>query len=216
MALSNQNSEGISISIYKSAWVALTLSLQQNFSGPGILEFQPPKSGAVLELNHMVVPSFLGCIRWWALLIPQTWALYWGICQVIVGYLPLSLDLSEKVNEKPLLCRVLPSSECPVVPAVCLRASLWTWALGRGWFGWRPLQPCLVTLTKQCSAAHPGWDVAEQGHLAWVSPAVDNTPVLAHSGPQQHAQNSRTVSGCTFVFISWDSKSLGSPRTPVE
>lgn len=64
MALSNHYSEGISISISKSAWVALILFLRQSFSGLGILEFQPPESGAVLEVDGRVASTFLGCIRW--------------------------------------------------------------------------------------------------------------------------------------------------------
>lgn len=213
MSLSNQYSEGISISIYKSPWAGLTLSLQHSFSGPSILEVQPAKSGAVLEFNCVIVPAFLGWIKWWALLwrhISQTSALSLRYLPNYSGYPPLSLDLSAKANEKSLICHVIPYS-CSSCLSLCTSLDMST---GQVMIGWRTLQPCLVTLTKQCSAAHPGCSLAEQtpglgstcGHPAAVS---------LWTATARPELDCRTASGCTFVFISCDSKSLGSPRTSV-
>lgn len=120
------------------------------FLGLAFWRFSLQRLEQCLSLTMWPCQPFLGCIRCWALLwspIPQTWAWLWGICQVIVGYLPLSLDPSAKANESSLVGHVLPSSH---LFQLCISLDP---ALGRWWCGWRPLQPSFVTLTEQLTQA---------------------------------------------------------------
>lgn len=181
------------------------------FLGLAFLSFILPKSRAVLEVNDMVVPTFLGCIRWWALLwshIPQTWALYLRYlpnCCGVLAFVPWSVSKSKQE---------VSGLSCPPFQLFQLFAFVhlsgrehWVGAdLAGGHFSpalW-PRQNSAQQLTQaeMCWAETLGLGYTSCGHRG----AGSLWTTTAH--PELDCRT-----GCTFVFISCHSRSLGIPRT---